>query len=64
MTSAEAAKRRRIERARAMLAEAAAAMPPGDRLRQIIEAALAEAEAPGARTRAPAPRDAAPRVMQ
>ena len=58
----EAAKRHRIEGARVRLAVAASAMPADDPLRQIIEAALAEAEAPGARTRAPAPRDAAPPV--
>ncbi len=64
LADAETAMRRRIERLRAKLTEAAAAMPPGDCLRRIIEGALAEAESPGARIRAPAPRDAAPRGMQ
>ncbi len=49
---AEADARRRIEQLRVRLTEAATAMPAGDWLRQIIEGALAEAEAPGARTRA------------
>ena len=42
---AEAALRRRIEGLRVRLTEAAAAMPPGDWLRQIVERALAPRDA-------------------
>ncbi len=53
LADAEAALRRRIERLRVRLTEAATAMPPGDWLRQIIESTLAEEESPeGPRPRA------------